>query len=68
MPFYCGKRSVGSSIVLGSKRSSTYSRGKERVLARLGRAGVIGYACGVFEPAASHLPASPLPRNEGLLG
>src|SRR5688500_13039670 len=42
--------------------------GKERVLARLGRAGVIGYASGFFEPAASHLPASPLPRTEGLLG
>jgi len=37
-------------------------------LARLGRAGVIGYASGFFEPAASHLPASPFPRNEGLLG
>src|SRR5687768_8164186 len=36
-------------------------------LARLGWAGVIGYACGFFEPAASHLPASPFPRNEGLL-
>jgi hypothetical protein len=37
-------------------------------LARLGRAGVIGYASGFFEPAASHLPASRFPRNEGLLG
>jgi len=36
-----------------------YSLGKERVLARLGWAGVIGYASGVFESAASHLPASP---------
>jgi hypothetical protein len=37
-------------------------------LARLGWAGVIGYASGFFEPAASHLPASPFHRNEGLLG
>jgi hypothetical protein len=44
---------------------STYSLGKERVLARLGWAGVIGYASGFFEPAGSHLPASPLPRDEG---
>jgi hypothetical protein len=53
MPFYCGKRSAGICVVLGPKKSSTYSS---------------EYACGVFEPAASHLPASPLPRNEGLLG
>ena len=26
------------------------------------------YASGFFEPAASYLPASPSPRNEGLLG
>src|SRR5687767_8073981 len=45
-----------------------YSLGKERVLARLGRAGVIGYASGFLEPAASHLPASRFPRNEALLG
>jgi hypothetical protein len=37
-------------------------------LARLGWAGVIGYASGFLEPAASHLPASRFPRNEGLLG
>jgi hypothetical protein len=42
--------------------------GKERVLARLGWAGVIGYASGFFEPTVSHLPASPFLRNEGLLG
>jgi hypothetical protein len=47
---------------------STYSLGKEHVLARLGRAGVIGYASGFFQPVASHLPASPFPGNEGLLG
>ena len=53
MPFYCGKRSAGICVVLGPKKSSTYSS---------------EYASGFFEPAASHLPASPLPRNEGLLG
>ena len=53
MPFYCGKRSAGICFVLGPKQSSTYSS---------------EYASGCFEPAASHLPATPLPRNEGLLG
>jgi hypothetical protein len=53
MPFYCGKRSVGICVVLGPKKSSTYSS---------------KYASGFFEPAASHLPASRLPRDEGLLG
>jgi hypothetical protein len=37
-------------------------------LARLERAGVVGYASGVFAPGASRLPASPFPRNEGLFG
>jgi hypothetical protein len=104
MPFYCGKRSAGICVVLGSKQSrpphhlggahkhgatysshrapSTYSLWNERVprakrlswqawgrrvRQRLGWAGVIGYASGFFEPAASHLPAPPSPRNEGLL-
>ena len=53
MPFYCGKRSAGICVVLGPKTSSTYSS---------------EYASGFFEPAASYLPASPFPRNEGLLG
>jgi hypothetical protein len=53
MPFYCGKRSAGICVVLGPKKSSTYSS---------------EYASGFFEPAASHLPASRFPRNEGLLG
>ena len=53
MPFYCGKRSAGICVVLGPKKSSTYSS---------------EYASGFFEPSASHLPASPSPRNEGLLG
>ena len=53
MPFYCGKRSAGICVVLGPKTSSTYSS---------------EYASGFFQPAASHLPASPFPRNEGLLG
>jgi hypothetical protein len=53
MPFYCGKRSTGICVVLGPKNSSTYSS---------------EYASGFFEPAASHLPAAPFPRDEGLLG
>ena len=53
MPFYCGKRSAGICVVLGPKKSSTYSS---------------EYASGFFEPAASYLPASPSPRNEGLFG
>jgi hypothetical protein len=53
MPFYYGKRSAGICVVLGSKKSSTYSS---------------EYTSGFFELAASHLPASPFPRNEGLLG
>jgi hypothetical protein len=53
MPFYCGNRSASICVVLGSKKSSTYSS---------------EYASGFFEPVASHLPAAPLPRNEGLLG
>ena len=48
MPFYCGKRSAGICVVLGLKKSSTYSLGKERVLARLGWVGVISCASGVF--------------------
>jgi hypothetical protein len=53
MPFYCGERSTDICVVLGTKKSSTYSS---------------EYASGFFEPAASHLPASPSPRHEGLLG
>jgi hypothetical protein len=53
MPFYRGKRSAGICVVLGPKQSSTDSS---------------EYASGFFEPAASHLPAFPSPRNEGLLG
>jgi hypothetical protein len=53
MPFYCGKRSAGIGVVLGPKKSSTYSS---------------EYASGFFEPTASHIPATPSPRNEGLLG
>jgi hypothetical protein len=36
MPFYCGERSADSCIVLGQKKSSTYSS---------------EYASGFFEPA-----------------
>jgi hypothetical protein len=53
MPVYCGKRSAGICVVVGPKKSSTYSS---------------EYASGFFEPAASHLSAAPSPRNEGLLG
>ena len=52
MPFSCGKRSTGICVVLGPKKSSTYSS---------------EYASGFVEPAASYLPASPSPRYEGLL-
>ena len=52
MPFYCNKRSANICVVLGPKKSTTYSS---------------EYASGFFEPAASHLPAAPLPRNEGLI-
>jgi len=52
MPFYYGKRSASICVVLGPKKSSTYSS---------------EYASGFFRSAASHLPAAPLPRNEGLL-
>ena len=51
MPFYCGKRSAGISVVLGAKKPSTYFS---------------EYASGFFEPCAAHLRASPLPRNEGV--
>ena len=51
--FYCSERSASSCVVLGPRKSSTYSS---------------EYASGFFEPAASHLPAAPLPRNEGLFG
>jgi hypothetical protein len=59
------KRTAGICVVLDPKTSSTYSLGSERVLARLGRAGVIAYASDFSEPAASHPPASLFPRNEG---
>jgi hypothetical protein len=51
-----------------SGRSVSWLRRELSRTARLGRAGVIGYASGFFDPAASHLPADPFPRNEGLLG
>ena len=53
MPFSCGKRSANICVVLGPKKSSPYSS---------------EYASGFSEPVALHLPASPSPRNEGLLG
>jgi hypothetical protein len=53
MPFYCDERSTGIRIVLGQNKSSPYSS---------------EYVSGFFEPCAVHLPASPSPRHEGLLG
>lgn len=53
MPFYYGKRSASICFVLGPKKTSSCSS---------------EYASGFFEPAALHLPATPVPRNEGLLG
>ena len=50
MPVYCGNRSARICVVLSPKKSSTYSS---------------EYASGFFETAAPHLPAAPLPRNEG---
>jgi len=40
------------NFALVSTQSSTYPYGKERALARLGRAGAIGYASGFASPAA----------------
>ena len=53
MPFCHGKGSAGICVVLGPEKSSTYSS---------------EYASGFSAPAASHLPAAPLPHNDGLLG
>ena len=49
--FYCGERSKAICVVLGSKKSSTYSS---------------EYASGFFEPVASHLAPPPSPRDEGV--
>jgi hypothetical protein len=53
MPFYCGERSASICVVLGPKKSSTYSS---------------EYASGFSEPAASHLATAPSPRDEGNVG
>ena len=52
-PFYCGERSATICVVLGPKKSSTYSS---------------EYASGFSGPVASHLAASPSPRHEGNVG
>src|SRR5881396_2168909 len=52
-PLYCGERSATICVVLGPKKSSTYSS---------------EYASGFSGPAASHLAASPSPRHEGNIG
>jgi hypothetical protein len=67
-PHHLGGAHKHGATYSSHRAPSTYSHGKERVLARLGWAGVIGYASNFFEPAALHLPASRFPRNEGLLG
>jgi hypothetical protein len=46
-------------LIRRTVRPQRIPSGRKCVLARLGWAGVIGYASGVFESAASHLPASP---------
>ena len=53
MAFYYGKRSASICVVLGPKKSSTYSS---------------EYASGFFAPAASHLAAPHSPRHEGTDG
>ncbi len=64
-PHHLGGADKHGATYSSHRAPSTFSLGKELVLARLGWAGVIGYACGFFEPAALHLPASLFPRNEG---
>jgi len=75
MPFYCGKRSAGIWVVLGSKQSrpphhlgGAHKHGATYSSHRAPSTYSSEYASGFFEPAASHLPASRFPRNEGLLG
>jgi len=53
---------MAPNFVLGSKRSSTYPYGRERVWAHLGRVGQTCYASGRFSPAIAldehfHQPA-----------
>jgi hypothetical protein len=82
-PHHLGGAHKHRATYSSHRAPSTYSLGKERVhwvkrlswqvqggkvRQRLGRADVIGYASGFFEPGASRLPASPFPDNEGLLG
>jgi hypothetical protein len=52
MPFYCGKQSAVTCVVLDPKKSSTY---------------VGECASGFLMPAALHLSAICSPRNEELL-
>ncbi|MDZ4853904.1 MAG: hypothetical protein SGJ26_03420, partial [Nitrospirota bacterium] len=51
--FYYGERSATICVVLGPKKSSTYSS---------------EYASGFSRPAASHLAAPPSSRHEGNVG
>jgi|SRR5687767_7932815 hypothetical protein len=66
-PHHLGGAHKHGATYSSHRAPSTYSLGKERVLAPLGWAGVTGHASGFFEPATSHLPTSPFPCNEGLL-
>jgi hypothetical protein len=75
MPFYCDKRSAGIWVVLGPKQSrpphhlgGAHKHGATYSSHRAPSTYSSESASGFFEPAASHLPAAPFPRNEGLLG
>jgi hypothetical protein len=75
MPFYCDKRSAAIWIVLGPKQSrpphhlgGAHKHGVTYSPHRAPSTYFSEYASGFFKPAASHLPASRFPRNEGLLG
>ena len=75
MPSYYGKRSAGICVVLGPKQSrpphhlgGAHKHGATYSSHRAPSTYSSEYASGFFEPAASHLPASRFPRNEGLLG
>ena len=75
MPFLYGKRSVGICVVVGRTSPGRLTISAARTnMVRLIRRTVRPQRIAAntppvfFEPAASHLPASLFPRNEGLLG
>jgi hypothetical protein len=51
-PHHLGGADKHGATYSSHRAPSTYRHGKERVLARLGWAGVIGYASGCFSAAA----------------